>query len=114
MVIWQCMRGLLIGNHKFVHKRSSLKFFGRTDLALSNHCSLPWGYWSIPSELLPIAGVALLIGFFMTLISRPAAVFIGLSVPQNVISGPGFYVSWVGLRGAAYHFCHLSVDRKCA
>jgi len=92
--------GLLIGNHKFVHKRSSLKFFDGLTWLFQIIMFLTLGLLVNPKELLPIAGVALLIGFFMTLISRPAAVFIGLSPFRKMSFRARSYVSWVGLRGA--------------
>ncbi len=92
--------GLLIGNHKFVHKRSSLKFFDGLTWLFQIIMFLTLGLLVNPGELLPIAGVALLIGVFMLLVSRPAAVFISLTPFRKLTFKARTYVSWVGLRGA--------------
>jgi len=53
-----------------------------------------------PTELLPVAGIGLLIAVAMILIARPATVYLCL-LPFRKISGRAkAYVSWVGLRGA--------------
>mgnify|MGYP000927207091 CR=1 FL=1 len=92
--------GLLIGNHKFVHKRSSLKFFDGLTWLFQIIMFLTLGLLVNPSELLPIAGVALLIGVFMTLISRPVSVFLSFIPFRSMSVKAKTYVSWVGLRGA--------------
>ena len=87
--------GLLIGNHKFVHKRSSLKFFDGLTWLFQIIMFLTLGLLVNPGELLPIAGVALLIGVFMLLVSRPAAVFISLTPFRKLTFKARTDVSWV-------------------
>lgn len=53
-----------------------------------------------PSDLLPIAGLGLLIGIFMILLARPLSVFLCLAPFHTMSSKAKLYVSWVGLRGA--------------
>lgn len=92
--------GLLIGNHRFVHKRSSMKFFDGLTWLAQIVMFLSLGLLVNPSELLPVAGIGLLIGVFMILVSRPLSVFVSL-LPFKKFSFYGrTFVSFVGLRGA--------------
>ncbi|MCP4197136.1 MAG: potassium/proton antiporter [Proteobacteria bacterium] len=52
-----------------------------------------------PSELLPAAGVAVVVAFFLMLVARPASVLLCLA-PFRLERNELAYVSWVGLRGA--------------
>jgi len=92
--------GLLIGNHRFVHKRSTLKFFDGLTWLFQIVMFLALGLLVNPSELLPIAGVGILVGLFMIFISRPVAVLISLSPFKNMSFKGRLFTSWVGLRGA--------------
>ncbi len=92
--------GLVIGNHKFVHKRSAVKFFDGLTWLFQIVMFLTLGLLVNPSELLPIAGVAVLIGVFMILLGRPLSVLISLLPFRNMTWRAKGYVSWVGLRGA--------------
>lgn len=94
--------GLMIGNSKFVNKRSAIKFFDALAWFSQIVMFLTLGLLVNPEELLPIAGVGLLIGFFMIFMSRPLAVFISLlpvSLKKMTIKDR-LFISWVGLRGA--------------
>jgi cell volume regulation protein A len=94
------LAGLVIGNSKFVHKRSIVKFFDGLTWLFQIVMFLTLGLLVNPSELFPIAGVALLIGIFMILIGRPLSVFLTLLPIRNISFKARIYVSWVGLRGA--------------
>lgn len=94
------MGGLLIGNHRFVHKRSTLKFFDGLTWLFQIVMFLALGLLVNPSELLPIAGVGILVGLFMIFVSRPVAVLISLSPFKNMSFKGRLFTSWVGLRGA--------------
>ena len=92
--------GLLIGNHRFVHKRSSLKFFDGLTWLFQIVMFLSLGLLVNPSELLPVAGIGLLIGLFMIILARPLSVFLTL-LPFKQFDVKGkLFASWVGLRGA--------------
>lgn len=92
--------GLLMGNHRFVHKRSSMRFFDGLTWLAQIIMFLSLGLLVNPSELLPVAGIGLLIGAFMVVISRPLSVMISL-LPFRKFSFKGrLFVSFVGLRGA--------------
>ncbi len=92
--------GLLIGNHRFVHKRSTLKFFDGLTWLFQIVMFLTLGLLVNPSELLPIAGVGILIGLFMIFISRPLAVLLSLAPTKGLSAKARLFTSWVGLRGA--------------
>lgn len=92
--------GLIIGNSKFVHKRSVIKFFDGLAWLFQILMFLTLGLLVNPSELLPISGIGILIGVFMILVSRPIAVFTTLLPFRNMTNKAKIYISWVGLRGA--------------
>lgn len=92
--------GLFVGNSRFVHKRSSLKFFDGLTWLCQIIMFLSLGLLVNPSEMLPVAGLGLLIALFMILIARPISVFTCLA-PFKKFSNKGkIFASWVGLRGA--------------
>lgn len=94
--------GLLIGNSKFINKRSSIRFFEALAWFSQILMFLTLGLLVNPDELIPIAGVGLLIGVFMIFVSRPLAVFISL-IPfslKKITIKDRIFISWVGLRGA--------------
>ncbi len=92
--------GLFVGNSRFVHKRSSLKFFDGLTWLCQIVMFLSLGLLVNPSELLPVAGVGLLIAIFMIIIARPLAVFACLSPFKRFSFKGKLFASWVGLRGA--------------
>jgi cell volume regulation protein A len=98
LAVYLC--ALLLGNQKFVHKRSTLKFFDGLTWLSQIILFLMLGLLVNPKELLHIAGLGLLIGLFMTLFSRPIAVFATLIPFRNMSLRGKTYLSWVGLRGA--------------
>ncbi len=92
--------GLFIGNARFVHKRSSLKFFDGMTWLVQILMFLTLGLLVNPSELLPIAGVGIVVGLFMIFVSRPITVQACLLPFRKMSLRAKNYVSWVGLRGA--------------
>lgn len=92
--------GLFIGNSRFVHKRSSLKFFDGMTWLVQILMFLTLGLLVKPSELFPIAGVGIVIGLFMIFVSRPLTVQACLLPFRKMTFQAKNYVSWVGLRGA--------------
>lgn len=92
--------GLVIGNSKFVHKRSSLNFFDGLAWMSQLIMFLTLGLLVNPHELLPIAIPGLIISFLMIFFSRPLTVFICLLPFRKMPFKDKTYVSWVGLRGA--------------
>ncbi|MDD2634263.1 MAG: potassium/proton antiporter [Bacteroidales bacterium] len=92
--------GLVIGNSKFVHKRSSLNFFDGLAWLSQLLMFLTLGLLVNPHELIPIIIPGLVISFAMIFITRPLVVFIGLLLFRKLKFKDKTYISWVGLRGA--------------
>ncbi len=92
--------GLMIGNQRFVQKRSSLKFFDGLTWLFQIVMFLILGLLVNPSELLPVAGISILIGVFMIVMSRPLSVFACLLPFRKMTFNARVFTSWVGLRGA--------------
>lgn len=93
--------GLVIGNSKFVHKKTSKKFIDGMAWLFQIVMFLTLGLLVNPSELIPIAGIGLAISLFMIFAARPLAVWICLIPFKRMSNKAKHYVSWVGLRGAA-------------
>ena len=62
---------------------------------------LTLGLLVFPSKLIPILIPGILISLFLILIARPISVFISLTFARGLNSRKKFFISWVGLRGAA-------------
>ncbi len=92
--------GLVIGNSKFVHKRSSLNFFDGLAWMFQLVMFLTLGLLVNPHELVPIIIPGLIISFLMIFFSRPLSVFLCLLPFRKMPFRDKTYVSWVGLRGA--------------
>jgi len=92
--------GLVIGNSKFVHKRSALNFFDGLAWMFQLIMFLTLGLLVNPHELIPIIVPGLIISFLMIFFSRPLTVFLCLLPFRKMPFKDKTYVSWVGLRGA--------------
>lgn len=92
--------GLIVGNSKFVHKRSTRNFFeGITWLAqLSMFLTL--GLLVNPSELKTVLLPGLIVSFLMIFVARPLSVFVSLAPFRRFAFKDRLFISWVGLRGA--------------
>jgi potassium/hydrogen antiporter len=91
--------GLTIANAEFLHKRSLLRFHDAIAWLMQISMFVLMGLLVFPSELVPIAGQAVLVAMVLMLIARPVAVLLTL-VPFRVPVREIAFVSWVGLRGA--------------
>lgn len=92
--------GLLVGNARIVHKKSIKTFFDGFTWLWQIVMFLTLGLLVNPHELIPIAGIGLLVGAFLVLLARPLSVFLCLSPFKNFSLKGKLYISWVGLRGA--------------
>ncbi len=92
--------GLVIGNSKFVNKRSSLNFFDGLAWMSQLLMFLTLGLLVRPHELVPILVPGLIISLAIILISRPVTVFLCLLPFRKMPFKDKAFVSWVGLRGA--------------
>ena len=94
--------GLVVGNKKFIHKKSITTFFDGFAWLWQIIMFLSLGLLVNPAELITpeVAAVGLLTGIFMIIISRPVSVFLCLAPFRRIKFRSKLYVSWVGLRGA--------------
>lgn len=92
--------GLVLGNSKFVHKRSSLNFFDAMAWMSQLIMFLTLGLLVNPHELVPIIIPGLIISFLMIFFSRPLTVFLCLLPFRKMPVKDKTFISWVGLRGA--------------
>lgn len=92
--------GLIIGNSKFVTKRTTIKLFDAVSWLSQMVMFLTLGLLVNPAELLPIAVPALIVGLFIIIVARPMSVFISLAPFKKVTIKDKLFISWVGLRGA--------------
>ena len=93
------LAGLVAGNHEFVHRRSLLRFHDGLAWLMQIAMFMTLGLLEFPSQLLPIAGRALIVTALLMFVARPLSVFISLA-PFHVGTREKLLVSWVGLRGA--------------
>ncbi len=92
--------GLVIGNNKFVHKNSTIKFFDGLTWLFQLSMFLILGLLVEPHKLVPVIIPGLIISAIMIFISRPLSVFLCLAPFRNMNYRDKLFVSWVGLRGA--------------
>lgn len=92
--------GLIVGNSKFVTKRTTFKLFDAIAWLSQMVMFLTLGLLVNPKELFPVAVPALIIGLFMIFVARPLSVFISLFPFRKVTFKDKVFISWVGLRGA--------------
>ncbi len=92
--------GLVIGNSKFTHKRTSMKFMDGFAWMSQILLFLTLGLLVNPSELIDVALPALIVSAFLILFGRPIVVFLTLMPFRKIGVKDKMYISWVGLRGA--------------
>ena len=92
--------GLVVGNHKIVHKKSITIFFDGFAWLSQLIMFLTLGLLVSPRQVLSVAGTGLLIGGALILISRPIGVWLSLLPFRGMTAKAKLFVSWVGLRGA--------------
>ncbi|MCQ2973390.1 MAG: potassium/proton antiporter [Bacteroidales bacterium] len=91
--------GLIIGNSRFVHKRSSVNFFDGLAWLSQLIMFLTLGLLVSPHELIPVIIPGLIISIVMIFISRPLSVLLCL-LPFKRKMKDIIFVSWGGLKGA--------------
>lgn len=92
--------GLIIGNSRFVHKRSALSFFDGLAWLSQILLFLTLGLLVNPRELVQVIVPGILVSLALTFVSRPLSVFLSLLPFRNIDLRSKTYISWVGLRGA--------------
>lgn len=91
--------GIILGNSKFVHKRTIIMFIDGISWLMQILMFLSLGLLVYPSRLIPIIPTGLIFAFFLIFIARPLAVFLCFPFSKYKISEK-LFLSWVGLRGA--------------
>jgi potassium/hydrogen antiporter len=94
------LAGILLGNSKFLFKRSLLRFHDGLAWLMQIAMFLTLGLQVFPSRLPAVAVSGIAIALFLMLAARPAAVFLVLAFSRLSLRERAL-VSWVGLRGAA-------------
>ena len=94
------LAGLVMGNQKFIHQRSLLRFHDGIAWLMQIVMFLSLGLQVYPSRLVTVAPTGLIIGLFLIVVARPLSVFVALSLSRVTIREK-LFISWVGLRGAA-------------
>lgn len=92
--------GLVIGNSRFVHKRTSMNFMDGFAWMSQILLFLTLGLLVNPSELVPVLIPGIIISIFMIFIGRPLVVYLCLIPFRKISFKDKAYISWVGLRGA--------------
>lgn len=92
--------GLVIGNSRFAHKRTSMNFMDGFAWMSQILLFLTLGLLVNPSELIPVLVPGIIIALFMIFVARPLTVFLCLLPFRKIAIKDKLYVSWVGLRGA--------------
>jgi cell volume regulation protein A len=91
--------GIVLGNEKYVHKRSLAVFHDGLAWLMQIAMFLTMGLLVLPSELSHIAGAGLLLAGFLVFIARPISVIACLA-PFRFPLREQLMISWGGLRGA--------------
>ncbi len=97
LAIYIC--AVYLGNQKLIHKVTILKMFDGLAWLMQIVLFLTLGLLVFPSQVLPVAGLGLLISVFLILVARPIGVFLS-TLPFRMRTKSRLYISWVGLRGA--------------
>jgi cell volume regulation protein A len=92
--------GLVLGNSRFIHKKSLMRFYDGQAWLMQIVMFLTLGLLVFPSQILPIMDEGILIAGFLILIARPIAVFVSLMFAKDMNVRKKLFISWVGLRGA--------------
>lgn len=92
--------GLILGNSKFIHKRSTRSFFEGISWLSQLTMFLTLGLLVNPSELKEVLIPGLTISIVMIFVTRPLSVFASLALFRQFNMRDKLFVSWGGLRGA--------------
>jgi potassium/hydrogen antiporter len=98
LAVYLC--GIIIGNGKFIHKKSLMKFYDGQAWLMQIVMFLTLGLLVFPSQLIPVMDEGILIAVFLIFIARPCAVLISLMFARDMNIRKKIFIAWVGLRGA--------------
>lgn len=91
--------GLTLGNRRFVHRRTLLRFHDGVAWLMQITMFLALGLLVFPSQLPAVALEGLGAGLFLTFVARPLAVFLTM-LPVRMPWRQKVLLAWMGLRGA--------------
>jgi len=94
------LMGIVLNDVDIIHKRTIQRFHDGFAWLMQITMFLVLGLFIFPSQLLPVAGEALLIAAILIFVARPISVFLTL-IPCSLKFNEKVFISWVGLRGAA-------------
>ena len=94
------LTGIILGNHRIVHRFSLIKYFDGLSWLLQIVLFLMLGLLVIPHELPSFIFDGFTIMIFLTLIARPVVVFLCLMFSKYTFKEK-LLISWGGFRGAA-------------
>lgn len=92
--------GLLMAREDFLHKKAVKQFYEGLAWIVQILVFLILGLLVVPSKLPAIFLQGVLLALFLMLVARPVSVFLSL-LPFKIGMNKKFFISWVGLRGAA-------------
>lgn len=93
------LAGIIVGNHSVIHRRSLMRFFDGLAWLMQIIMFLALGLLVFPSQLIPVAGIGLLVSLFLMFVARPLSVLLVL-LPFRMNPREVAMVGWVGLRGS--------------
>ncbi len=98
LAIYIC--AVYLGNQELIHKKTILKMYDGLAWLMQIVLFLTLGLLVFPSQIIPYFGTGILISLFLIIVARPVSVFLSLIFFKMKLRRR-FYISWVGLRGAA-------------
>ncbi|THH40403.1 potassium/proton antiporter [Neolewinella litorea] len=97
LAIYIC--AVYLGNQDLIHKRTILKMFDGLAWLMQIVLFLTLGLLVFPSQMMPYAGIGMLVSLFLIVVARPVGVLVSL-IFFKMEMRRRWYISWVGLRGA--------------
>ena len=91
--------GLVLGNSRFIHRRSIIRFHDGIAWLMQIAMFLALGLLVFPSHLAEVAGLGVTVALVATFVARPVAVFVALAASRFDWREKVF-IAWAGLRGA--------------
>lgn len=91
--------GVVLGNSKFVHKKSIVLFHDGVSWLMQSSLFLTLGLLLFPSRVIEVTSSGFLLAAFMMVFARPMSVFISLAF-NKISFREKMLISWVGLRGS--------------
>ena len=91
---------LMLGSQDFLHKKSLIRFYEGVTWLMQVVMFIVLGLLVFPKQLIPVAGIGVLISLVLMFIARPLGVFLSLAFFKKISYPQKIFISWVGLRGA--------------